>query len=283
MNMKPTFDRRITALRPDLAAEELRGIHAAPRYAAGEAMRVGDASAPLRREPRQDAPLDTELLHGEIVSVYAREEGWAWIQAASDGYVGYVPEAALAAAAPPTHRVRVLRSFVYPGPSMKLPPLMALPFNARVAVSGEEGRFARIPEGFVWATHLEPVANPVADWVATAEAFVGVPYLWGGKTSLGLDCSALVQQALAAAGVAAPRDSDMQEAALGEALPQDAALKRGDLVFWKGHVGIMTDADTLLHANGHHMLVVKEPLEEAKARILAAGAGPVTSLRRLSQ
>lgn len=288
MNMKPAFDRRVTAVRADLAAEQWRGVHAAPRYAAGIAMRVADASVPLRREPRQDAPLDTELLHGEVVLVYARDEGWAWLQAASDGYVGYAPEAALAPPAlPATHRVGVLRTFVYPGASMKLPPLMALSMNAAIAVTGTEGAFARTADGFVWAAHLSPLDMPAADWVAKAEMFVGVPYLWGGKTSLGLDCSALAQQSLATVGIAVPRDSDMQEAAQGtgggETLAADTPLRRGDLIFWKGHVGIMTDAQTLLHANGHHMLVVKEPLEEARARILSAGAGPVTRMRRLNQ
>lgn len=289
MNMKPAFDRRVTAVRADLAAEQWRGVHAAPRYAAGIAMRVADASVPLRREPRQDAPLDTELLHGEVVLVYARDEGWAWLQAASDGYVGYVPEVALMpqTAVVPTHRVNVLRTFVYHGASMKLPPAMTLTTNAAVAVTGTEGAFAHIPEGFVWARHLSPLHEPSADWVAVAEAFVGVPYLWGGKTSLGLDCSALAQQSLATVGIAVPRDSDMQEAAQGagggETLAADTPLRRGDLIFWNGHVGIMTDAQTLLHANGHHMLVVKEPLEEARARILSAGAGPVTRMRRLNQ
>lgn len=280
------LDRRIHAFRPDLAARHLAGKVEAARFADAQSMRVVVPSAPLRREPRPDAALDTEALAGELVDVYEREEGWAWVQLATDGYVGYLPDDALRPDQPaPTHRVAALRTFVYPGPSIKLPPLASLSLNAGVAVLETKGDFAILADGgHVFLKHLVPADRFEADFVAVAERFLGVPYLWGGKTSLGLDCSGLTQLALTAAGIASPRDSDMLEAALGSAVPLDeslSGLRRGDLVFWKGHVGILTDPDTLLHANGYTMTVHREPLREARDRILTKSFGAITSIKRL--
>jgi cell wall-associated NlpC family hydrolase len=275
-------DPRLTAARPDLADARLRGRVVAARYVAGRAMRVRDASAPLRRAPRRDAPLDTEAQRGEAVTVFDAAEGWAWVQLA-DGYVGYLPDEALGPTDPvPSHRVRALRTFVYPGPNLKLPPLAALGLGAEVAVEGAEGTWARLADGFVHAAHLSARDAAEPDFVAVAERLVGVPYLWGGRTGFGIDCSGLVQLALSMAGRPAPRDADLQERALGSPVA-DRALRRGDLVFWRGHVGIMQDARRLLHANGHHMAIESEPLAEAEDRILAAGGGPVTSIRRLAE
>jgi cell wall-associated NlpC family hydrolase len=278
------LDRRLNAIRDDLADAALRGSVAAPRFAEGVTRRVAASAAPVRRRPASDAPLDTQALHGETVRVFEEEEGWAWAQLQADGYVGYLPAADLAPEGPAaTHRVGVLRSFVFPGPDLKLPPLDHLPLGARVTVAGEQNGYAALAGGgFVHAGHLAPVEARAADFVAVAESMLGVPYLWGGKTPIGLDCSGLVQLSLAMAGIAAPRDSDMQEAGLGAILETDASLtglRRGDLVFWKGHVGIMTDPATLLHANAHHMLVAREKLAEAVARIAARGS-QVTCIRR---
>ena len=273
-------DPRLTAARPDLADARLRGRVEAERYVDGRPRRVRDASAPLRRAPRPDAPLDTEAQRGEAVTVFDEAEGWAWVQLA-DGYVGYLPDEALGAPEPaPTHRVRAVRTFVYPGPNLKLPPLAALGLGAEVAVGGTDGPWLRLADGFVHAAHLAPRGEPEPDFVAVAERLIGVPYLWGGRTSLGLDCSGLVQLALAMAGVPSPRDADLQERALGRPV-ENRALRRGDLVFWRGHVGLMQDAERLLHANGHHMAIESEPLGDAEARIHASGGGPVTSIRRL--
>src|SRR5271169_3265280 len=277
------FERRLTPVRPDLAAAHLRGLVDAPRYAEGRAMRIIAASAPLRRSPQADAPLETEALFGEAVTVYDEDEGWAWAQLDRDSYVGYLPAAALGAPAEPTHRVAALRTHAYPGPSIKLPPSMALSLGARLTIVGREGDFAVSAEGLhLSLRHLAESGSREPDYVAVAERFLETPYLWGGRTSEGIDCSGLVQTALAAAGVAAPRDSDMQEAGLGEPIAIDDPRTRGDLVFWKGHVGVMRDSVTLLHANGWHMKVVSEPLAEARIRIAANGGGNVTSVRRLS-
>jgi hypothetical protein len=277
------LDPRITPARPDLALEGLRGLVEAERFVAGEFARVVAPSSPLRRTPSPDGAIDTEALAGEALLVMERKAGFAWVQLQGDGYVGYLAEQALSAqAAAPTHRICVARTFLYPGPSMKLPPLCHYGLGAMVTVTAESGDFAQTPAGHLWRAHLRPLVDPEADPVAVAESLIGAPYLWGGKTSLGLDCSGLVQLSFAQCGKAVPRDSDMQEAQIGEALPVTpdlSGLRRGDLVFWKGHVGIMRDETTLLHANGHHMLVVSEKLAGAAARILARG-GPVTAIRR---
>jgi cell wall-associated NlpC family hydrolase len=280
------FDPRLTPARPDLADERLRGRVPAERYSAGTTMRVATSSAPLRREPRPDAPLDTEALMGEAVTVYDEDEGWAWVQLQSDGYVGYLPSEALRADTPePTHRVAALRTFIYPGPNLKLPPLGFAGLGASVAVRDQDGGYARLESGgFIFAAHLAPLDAHEADFAAVAERLVGTPYLWGGKTSLGLDCSGLVQLSLAASGILAPRDTDMQQATLGEALeprPDLAGLRRGDLIFWKGHVGVMLDGERLIHANGHHMAVAVEPLRQAVDRIQAKEFGAITAIKRL--
>jgi cell wall-associated NlpC family hydrolase len=280
------FDRRLTPARADVAAEHLRGLIDAPRYAEGRKMRVVTESAPLRRSPQADAPLETEALHGESVTIYDEQDGWAWAQLERDQYVGYLPGAALGAPSAPTHRVAALRTHAYPGPAIKLPPRMALSLGAQLKIVDREGDFAVSDDGlYIWSRCLAKLSAREPDAVAVAKLFLETPYLWGGRTSEGIDCSGLVQTALTAAGVASPRDSDMQEAVLGEPVAIDdpeAPLARGDLVFWKGHVGIMRDPVTLLHANGWHMKTVSEPLAEARDRIAANAGGKVTSVRRLS-
>ncbi|MGB7102594.1 MAG: C40 family peptidase [Xanthobacteraceae bacterium] len=282
------FDPRLTPARADLAAKELEGKVAAARYVDGRLYEVIEPQAPLRNEPRPDTPLATEALKGERVRIYdMNAEGWAWGQLAADGYVGWLPANALAPPGPlTTHKVAALRTLVFPGPSIKLPPIEALPLGAHLAVARIADRMAvTAAGGYIPAAHLAPVGHHETDFVAVAERFVGVPYLWGGKTMLGLDCSGLVQVALTACGISCPRDSDMQEAALGVPFEHAAGLadlKRGDLIFWKGHVGIVSDPGTLIHANAFYMAVTIEPIADAVERIANAGSD-VTSGRRIAR
>jgi cell wall-associated NlpC family hydrolase len=281
------FDPRVTPLRDDLAAKFLEGKVKAARFVEGSVMEVIAPQAPLRRESRPDAPLDTEALKGERVTVYDKDaEGWAWVQLAADKHVGWLPGAVLGpVGAPATHRVAALRTLVFPGPSIKLPPIEALPFGAEINIERMKDRMAITSSGFyVPLTHLKPVSENETDFVAVAERFLGAPYLWGGKTVLGIDCSGLVQVALTAAGIRCPRDSDMQEQALGRALTQterSCHLQRGDLIFWEGHVAIVRDGESLVHANAFHMAVAIEPIAQAIARISATGA-EVTTMRRIA-
>jgi cell wall-associated NlpC family hydrolase len=282
------FDPRVTPARADLAAKALEGQVSAKRYVEGRVMEIVEPQTPLRRAPQHDAWLETEALKGERVTVYDSDaEGWSWGQLDSDGYVGWLSANALAATGPlPTHKVAALRTLVFPEPSIKSPPLEALPFGAKLAVAHIAERMAVLKSGgHVPIAHLKPVDENETDFVAVAERFLGTPYLWGGKTSLGMDCSGLVQIALVACGVACPRDTDMQEEALGKpisAATDYSGLKRGDLVFWKGHVAIVRDRGSLLHANAFHMAVAIEPIAEAVARIRAAGS-EITGLRRLAR
>jgi cell wall-associated NlpC family hydrolase len=280
------FDPRLTPARPDLAAACLRGQVAADAYVEGRALHVCVGTADLRHAPAPDAPLDTQALFGEDVMLYEDHEGWGWVQLARDGYVGYMSMAALVEGRiKPTHRVTVNRSFVYPGPDLKFSARDALPLGAAVRVRATKGGFAQIDDGaFVFSAHLLPSGENQQGFVAVAERLLHAPYLWGGKTSLGIDCSGLVQISLGAAGIDAPRDTDLQEQALGLPIAADpdlAGLRRGDLVFWRGHVGIMRDETTLLHANAHHMLVASEPLRIARDRTLAKTSQPISAIKRL--
>jgi cell wall-associated NlpC family hydrolase len=278
-------DPRLTPARPDLAAKYLEGKVKAARFVAGEEFEIIDCLAPLRRQPSSDAELSTQAMKGERVAIYDRNgEGWAWGQLNSDGYVGWLPGRALAKPfGPPTHKVTALLTFAFPGPSIKLPPIARLPLGAKLGVRRGDGVFAVTHDGwYVPQGHLGPLEVNESDFVAIAERFVGTPYLWGGKSSLGIDCSGLVQVALNAAGIGCPRDSDMQEQALGRAVPPAQAhrLQRGDLIFWEGHVAIVRDAETIVHANAHHMATEVENTGAAIARIKAAG-GEITGIRRL--
>ncbi len=291
------LDPRLHAYRPDLADARLKGQVGATHFVDGTRKRVLASLAALRRVPRLDASLDTELFRGEVVRVFDETaEGWSWVQNETDGYVGYLSNDALGALSPePTHRVSALRTFVYPGPDMKLPVRGSLSIGSRIATAGTaetRGTLYRLlagGEGAVVAIHTEPVDAPFdtthdADFVAVALRFLRVPYLWGGRSSLGVDCSSLVQLSLMVAGRPAPRDTDMQQAALGHAVEDGigAPLDRGDLVFWKGHVAIMIDGEFMVHASGHHMAVTLEPLADAVARI-AKAAGPPLAVRRLDR
>jgi cell wall-associated NlpC family hydrolase len=281
----PAPDRRRNAYRADLAAEALRGTVAAPRYAAGEARQVVDAAVPLRAAPDAQARWATQVLFGEHVVLYEERGGWAWVQLAGDGYVGYLPGSALSQRVEaPTHWVRALSTWLYARPDFKSPPSLSLSMNAAVRVVEMDAAFARLVDGrFVPAPHIAEHDCRAPDFVAVAESLLGVPYLWGGKTRLGVDCSGLLQLAIHASGQPCPRDSDMQLAEVGVRAPVGddlSGLARGDLVFWSGHVGIMLDPVRLLHANAHHMAVAVEPLPVAAQRIARTGQA-MSAVKRL--
>lgn len=280
-----SFDKRVTPARPDLAASHLRGKVEAARYTDGVTMQVIDVSAPLRNTPSPEASLDTEALHGERVTVYeASDEGWSWGQLARDGYVGWLPSNALTKeTAKPTHRVRALRTFVFPKPDIKSPPIASLSFGSEFAAKREEESFVVAENGgFLPKQHVADLDFRETDPVEVARRFLGTPYLWGGKTSAGLDCSGLVQLALQSAGHECPRDSDMQQK-IGKPVSfsgDEQPLSRGDMIFWKGHVGFYAGEGKLLHANAFHMAVAEEPLAEAIKRIRAGGS-EIPEVRRL--
>lgn len=287
--MSAGLDRRLAAFRDDLADARLRGRVTAARFVEGSVMRVRAPVADLRARPSPEAGLDTQLLEGEAVRVFETREGWAWVQAERDLYVGYVAASALEVpGAAPTHRVAVPRSFTYRGADMKLPATGCHSLGARLAVTGRATtrgtHYALLESGEAMiAAHLRPVGEALDDFVAVAETLLHTPYLWGGRSGFGIDCSGLVQLCLEMTGRAAPRDTDMQEAGLGTAFdpgPDLAGLRRGDLVFWMGHVAIMTGGDTMIHANGHTMTVALERLSDAVARIAYLYGRP-SSFRRL--
>jgi Bacterial dipeptidyl-peptidase Sh3 domain/NlpC/P60 family len=279
-------DPRLTPARPDLAAKYLEGKVKAARFVAGEAFEISDAIAPLRDRPSAEAMLLTQALKGERVTVYDRNgEGFAWGQLNSDGYVGWLPDRVLAKPlGEPTHKITALRTFAFPGPSIKLTPIDTLSMGTTLMVTGEDGAFAVTRDGwYLPRQHVGSIDHYADDFVAVAEQFAGTPYLWGGKSSLGIDCSGLVQVSLNAAGTGCPRDSDMQQDGLGRELsPAEAKkLQRGDLIFWKGHVAIARDAATIVHANAHHMATTIENTRDAIARIKAAGS-EISAIKRLA-
>lgn len=271
MNALP--DRRLNAYRADLADEALRGTVQAERYVTGTPARVVQPVAALRPRPDSAAGIDTELLFGESVRVLDRANGWAWVKSDFDGYVGYLPEATLlSTGGEAAHVVAVPRTFAYSGPDLKTPAAFSLSLGSRLTITGESEtrgtRYLTLEGGqSVVAGHCLPVGTRASDdYVSVASRFIETPYLWGGRSGFGLDCSALVQLAMMMTGRAAPRDSDMQAANLGEPITREN-LRRGDLVFWKGHVAIMEDEKTILHANGHTMSVAREGLDAAIERI----------------
>ncbi|MDT8857458.1 NlpC/P60 family protein [Paracoccaceae bacterium Fryx2] len=271
------MDRRLTPANARAALESLRGQVDAPRFTTGEAASVIRPLVDLRVEP--GGPRDRQLLLGDGFLVIDRHEGHAFGQSVKDGHCGYLPEAALGPATTPTHWLAAPASHLYPAPDIRAPQFGALTLGARLTVLAEGPRFSQTTAGYVPTRHLRPLGQWHADPVAIAQVFLGTPYLWGGNSRAGLDCSGLVQASLLACGTPCPSDSDLQQA-LGAPLADKAVLKRGDLLFWKGHVAMAMNADFMIHATSAFMAVVVENTKAAIARIAAGGDGPVIARRR---
>ena len=277
----PTADRRLTLVRDGLADQRLEGLVSADRFAAVTPMQASAPIASIRKAPVPDAEQEDQLAFGERFDVLFEVDGFSFGQARRDGYVGYVTSDALSAPVlAPTHRVSAIRTYGFCEPDIKSAIVGLYSLNALVTVEAREGRFVRVARsGWFTEAHLTPIGRGETDYVAVAERFLGAPYQWGGRESLGLDCSALVQQSLAACNRACPRDTDLQRQFFTEIA--EGERRRGDLVFWKGHVAILLDANTILHANAHHMATAIEPLVEAIARIEASGVGAPLGYRRV--
>ena len=272
-------DRRRWPCNGRVADIRLKGQVAVDRFVEPVRMQVVHPVADLLARP--GGPRDRQVLFGETVAALETLDGYSFVEAGKDGYTGYLRADALGDRPEPTHRVRVAATHLYPEPSIKVTESCGLSMGARLCVTGTEGDFAATSAGYVFARHLVPLAEFESDPVAVAERLIGAPYLWGGNGYTGIDCSGLVQIACLACGIPCPGDSDMQQRELGVDLPSDAALRRGDLLFWKGHVAFVVDDTRILHANGHDMAVAYEDRQGAMDRIAAQGEGPVTGRKRL--
>ena len=279
------LDRRLHPYRKNLAAEYLRGKIESDQFVTGQQRQICKGHAPLKRLPDPAAPLDTELLFGELVQLYDERDGWSWIQSELDGYVGYaenhmITETLLA----PTHTVIMPATYLYPAPDLKLIPNDWLPMNAQVNVSESIGKYSNLASGgWVFSAHLARINTPALDHCEVAQMFLYSPYLWGGKTCVGIDCSGLLQISLARCSKEIPRDSDMQMDA-GQPIEYDGderVLQRGDLVFWRSHAGIWIDPQSFIHANAANMLVTVERLNDVAAQIVVDSGDTILSVRRV--
>ena len=281
--MSEVLDPRLHAYRPDLAVRSLQGQVEAERFVDPEPGFVSVGRAALREEPSTEARQGSELLYGERLDLVEEKDDWCWVQNQTDGYVGYVARSAISSAAPrqPTHRVTALRSYLFAEPDLRLPPLDMLEMSSFVSVMAEQEGWAEIAGGgWLWSAHLSPLSDVQTDWLRSARRLIGASYYWGGRSTTGLDCSALIQLSLAMAGIDVARDSDQQEATLG--LLVEGGVEKaepGDVLYWPGHCAFWLGEGRILHANAHHMAVAEEPLSDFKARTLEK-IGDVRMIRR---
>ena len=275
------MDRRRLRANERVAHESLKGQIEGVEFVLGRIAKVGVPVADLLRTP--EGPRDRQLLYGQMVSVLEEREGWSFLCSYPSGYVGYVRSDMLTDHMTETHWVTARATHLYSKPDFKSRERLMLPFGSSLTVVGSSDRFYATSDGYVPKVHVEETVHTIRDPIEVAKLHLGTPYLWGGDSILGIDCSGLVQIACRACGIPCPGDSDMQEAELGTHLPDDAPLRRGDLLFWKGHVAWVADPGTLLHANAFHMAVAYEPLQDAIQRIERQGDGPVTARKRLGE
>lgn len=274
-------DPRETFANERVAHSSLKGLVDTPLLTDGALMQVCVPVIGITASPNS-VRLERQALFGEQVTVLEIVEGIAFGRCETNGYVGYLSAAGLVEWHAPSHRLGVRASFAFQAPDIKSPDPVALSFGSQVAVVGAENGFSKTRDGlFLPEAHLLPIGEAFSDPVATARLFLGTPYLWGGNSAFGIDCSGLVQAAFQAAGVASPGDSDQQSRMEGVNLSEHDPLLPGDLLFWKGHVALVSENARIIHANGFHMMVVEEDLEPALSRI-AQEAGPITCRLRVN-
>jgi cell wall-associated NlpC family hydrolase len=272
------MDRRVTPMTSRVAHLSMRGQAGDLPLTEGVIENVVHSLVDLRSNPF--GARERQLPFGTEFCVIDRDQGHAFGFVRRDGYCGWLAQDALGHAPPPTHWVSSTGTHLYPAPRVQSPEVMALPMGSQVTVIGFDKGFAQTPQGFIPQSHLFEIGQFRSDFAAVAAEFLGAPYLWGGNSRAGLDCSGLVQMSLHACGIAAQGDSDLQQV-LGHEIASGDALIRNDLVFWRGHVAIVVDETTLIHANGYTMSVAYEQIAPSMARIAAQGGGPVTHRRRL--
>lgn len=277
------LDPRITPSRSDLAASWLKEHVSAPRYVDPARHSIGVSCTSLYRSPDNIHAIETQLLFGEQVDVLEQNQDWAWVQSVTDGYVGYIATSALTAAdQPATHRISNIGSFVFPEANIKETPRHHLSYGSHVRVIGEKDGLAQLASGgFVPQAHLATLDFHSEEPVAEAFRFLGVPYLWGGRSHTGIDCSALIQLVLQACNFPCPRDSDLQEKHLGKPIDRED-VQGGDLVFFRGHVGLMVDDSTIIHANDRSMAVSIDDLDEYCRWRAKNGKTPIKMFKRLA-
>lgn len=273
------MDRRLTPATPRIAHSSLKGALDVAVFTDGTPMRVAQPVADLLRAP--GGARERQLLLGEGFTVIDRHEGHAFGFAVKDGYCGWLPDTALSRGPTPTHWIATPGTHLYPEPKVQAPEISALSLGAQIEVTALRGKWAETTIGFVPSCHLLPIGTHHSDPVAVAEGFLGVPYLWGGNSRAGIDCSGLTQVAHLACGIACAGDSDLQQS-IGAEIAPETPLQRGDLLYWKGHVAMVVDGERLIHANGHSMSVAYENTAACIARIRAQEDRDVTHRRRVA-
>ncbi|CAN5249998.1 C40 family peptidase [soil metagenome] len=276
------LDKRVHAARGDLADVSLAGVLFSAHYARAIEMSCVVAGAMVHEAGAAASVCVTQLLRGESFHVLDVTAEWAWGFCGHDGYVGYVRREALDKREILDHRVTALSAPVFAAPDIKSHILDFWPAGARFAGLREDD-FLTCAEGYVHHRHASPLDRLQSDWVAIAEEYLGQPYVWGGRGYGGLDCSGLVQVALGRCGMPIPRDTDLQREGIGNPIAEGDMLRRGDLVFFPGHVGIMADGERLLHANAFWMATVIEPMADVVARLSPDHAQPILARRRIAQ